>query len=113
MELLKYINNLNNISKPRTVIKIKRGVINNLPNRLEPNEIFYVTDAHILGVADSTGNPNLLVAVEELPYIEDFPVYPDRNKLYYSILNEQVYYYDYQTQRYEPVRLNTFNLDIR
>lgn len=77
----------------------------NLPQKFDTGEIFYITDANIIGVGDINGDPQLLVSVKEYIDKKRFPKKPQNSVLYQSINEEQLYYYDTFQKKYLPMRL--------
>lgn len=104
MELLKLIRR-RVLTKDRYTYKPIRGKLNNLPEKLIPNELFYITDARMLGVANAEGKPQLLTEVIHYEHSDLFPNYPENSHLFYSLTEEILFYYDHEEKKYNPVTI--------
>lgn len=82
------------------VMKPRRGTYKGLSKaKFAPQEIFYVTDIKMIGVADNDGNPQLIATVEQFGYKSDFPKEGDAGKLYLETYEGGLYAFngeDYQ-----------------
>jgi hypothetical protein len=77
-----------------TVFFPRRGRANEIPEKLKPHELFYVTDLQMMGVANDVGDPQLLVEVLAFATRNDFPDVGAHHKIYRDVSKGTTYHYD-------------------